>query len=235
MRSQTFITDRSQLLPGIVVRTAGCGRCFDIVCAVAGLLVLWPALLLIALVILIFDGPPLLFRQERVGLRGKPFRIWKFRTMTPGLPGADDLLITAAGDPRITKLGRWLRESKLDELPQLLNVLVGEMSVIGPRPEVSRYVQLDAPVWQAALAVRPGITDLATLAYVDEALALAAQRDPEAYYRDTILPRKLGLNVRYLQLRSWRTDLQMILLTAGHVLGLAPRDQGWMQKFLAAE
>jgi lipopolysaccharide/colanic/teichoic acid biosynthesis glycosyltransferase len=223
------------LVPGTAVRTSGCGRGFDVVCAIAGLLLLWPVLLLVALLILILDGWPVFFRQARVGLGGKLFRIWKFRTMRTEAPGAEGPLVTAAGDPRITRFGRWLRTSKLDELPQLINVLVGEMSVIGPRPEVPRYVNLEDPVWQAVLAVRPGITDLATLAHLDEERTLFACDDPESYYRETILPGKLALNVKYLQLKSWRTDVRLILLTLQSILHLGCRGQGWIREFLSTE
>jgi lipopolysaccharide/colanic/teichoic acid biosynthesis glycosyltransferase len=145
-----------------------------------------------------------------VGRRGKPFRIWKFRTMRAGSRGN---VITAAGDRRVTRSGAVLRKLKLDELPQLFNVLKGDMSLVGPRPEVPEYVQLDAPIWQAVLQVRPGVTDLATLLYRDEEKLLGAARDPNAMYRETVLPAKLALNLGYLQSRSFRRDLKLILLT----------------------
>ncbi len=235
MQSYTSSTDHPDVLSAGRIRAPGCGRCLDVVSVTAGLLVLWPVFLLIALIVLAFDGWPVFFRQERVGRGGKPFRILKFRTMRPGQPGHEEPLLTVAGNPRITRVGRWLREFKLDELPQLWNVLVGEMSLIGPRPEVRRYVDLDAPQWQAVLGVRPGITDLATLAYVDEEQTLAACEDLEQYYRETVLPRKLALNVRYVRLRSLRSDLELILLTLRCVLHLKSRDQSWLQKYLAAE
>lgn len=225
----------SDLLPVTVPAARGFGRCFDIVCALAGLLLLGPALLLIALLILLFDGRPVLFRQERIGRKGKPFQLWKFRTMRTQEPGSKGPLITAAGDPRITKLGRWLRRLKVDELPQLYNVLRGQMSVVGPRPEVQQYVHFEEPSWQVVLSVRPGLTDLATLAYVDEEQTLAVCEEPEVQYRETILPGKLALNVRYLRLRSRRTDLRLVVLTILYVLHLGPRDQDWIQEFLSME
>jgi lipopolysaccharide/colanic/teichoic acid biosynthesis glycosyltransferase len=215
-----------------VLRGSGCGRCFDVAAAAAGVLVLWPALLLVALAILILDGRPVFFRQERVGLRGRSFWIWKFRTMRPGARDEEYPLITVAGDPRVTRLGRWLRTFKLDEWPQLINVLAGEMSLIGPRPEVRRYVDLDQPVWQSVLSVRPGITDLATLAYVDEERALATHSDLETCYRETVLPAKLALNLRYLERRSMRTDIRLILLTLRHVLRLGRPGSGWIEDLL---
>lgn len=231
----TLLVDNSDWLRGTKQAVRGCGRCFDIGCSFAALLLLGPALLLIALLILLFDGRPVLFRQERMGLRAKPFRMWKFRTMrTPG-PGYKGPLITAAGDPRITKLGCWLRRLKVDELPQLYNVLRGQMSVIGPRPEVKTYVHLEEPCWQAVLSVRPGLTDLATLAYLDEEEALAVCGDPEVDYRETILPRKLALNVHYLRVRSRRTDLGLIVLTIFYLLHLGRRDKNWIRRFLPME
>lgn len=235
MREMSILTDKSDWLPGTVPAVRGCGRCFDIVCAFAGLLLLGPALLLIALLILFFDGRPVLFRQARVGLRGAPFLVWKFRTMKTQAPGSTGPLITAAGDPRITKLGRWLRRLKLDELPQLYNVLRGQMSVIGPRPEVKKYVHFEDPSWRVVLSVRPGLTDLATLAYVDEEDTLAVYEDPEVQYRETILPRKLALNVHYLRVRSRRTDLRLIVLTILYLLHMGRGDQNWIREFLPME
>src|SRR5512138_3093876 len=148
----SFLSKDSNLRPATESAGRGCGRYFDIVCAFAGLVLLGPLLLLIALLILLFDGRPVLFRQERMGRRGQPFQIWKFRTMRTARLGSEGPLITAAGDPRITKLGRCLRRLKLDELPQLYNVMRGQMSVVGPRPEVKGYVQFEAPSWQLVLS-----------------------------------------------------------------------------------
>ena len=126
--------------------------------------------------------------------------------------------ITAAGDARVTRVGAVLRRFKLDELPQLFNVLKGDMSLVGPRPEVPEYVQLEAPIWQAVLQVRPGVTDLATLLYRDEERLLGASDDPNALYRETVLPAKLMLNLGYLRSRSFRRDLKLILLTIRYSL-----------------
>ena len=190
-------------------------RLLDVVCAAAALVILAPIFFGLAALILGHDGPPVLFNQVRVGRRGKLFRIWKFRTMHVG---AEGMLVTAAGDRRVTRLGAALRRFKLDELPQLLNVLVGDMSLIGPRPEVPEYVQLEAPIWQALLQVRPGLTDLATLLYRDEEKLLGAASDPIGFYRETVLPEKLILNLRYLRSRSIRRDLNLIFLTACYSL-----------------
>jgi lipopolysaccharide/colanic/teichoic acid biosynthesis glycosyltransferase len=191
-------------------------RFLDIVCAATGLLVLSPVLAVIALLILVRDGRPMLFSQTRVGRNGKPFRIWKFRTMR----NESGLSITAAGDSRITPLGATLRRFKLDEFPQLLNVIRGDMSLVGPRPEAQEYVD-GSPLWQAVLSVPPGITDLATLVYRDEETLLAASRSADAFYRESVLPAKLMLNLAYLRTRSLSQDLKLIWLSIRY--SLAPK------------
>ena len=190
-------------------------RLFDATCAAAGLVLLSPVFLAVAALILWDDGRPVLFSQLRVGRRGKLFRIWKFRTMHAGSNGS---VITAAGDGRVTRMGAVLRRCKLDELPQLYNVLRGDMSLVGPRPEVPECVQLEAPIWQAVLQVRPGVTDLATLLYRDEEKLLGTSSDPNALYRETVLPAKLVLNLRYLRSRSFGSDLRLIYLTVRYSL-----------------
>ncbi len=185
-------------------------RILDVVFATIGLLILFPVLCLIALLAFFDDGWPILFHQTRVGRSGRPFQIWKFRTMrahSQGMP------ITAAGDSRITRVGRWLRRFKLDEFPQLFNVLRGEMSFIGPRPEVPEFVRLEDPQWQAVLCVRPGITDLATLVCRDEEQLLGAMSDPAKAYREKILPAKLQLNIEYQHSRTFLQDLRLLILT----------------------
>lgn len=185
-------------------------RLFDLTCSGMGLLLLTPVFAGVALAIIFDDGLPILFSQTRVGRNGKLFRIWKFRTMRFGCQGS---VITAAGDGRITSAGAKLRRYKLDELPQLFNVLKGDMSIVGPRPEVPGYVQFDTPIWQAVLQVRPGITDLATLLYRDEERILGDSGDPNALYRESVLPVKLRLNLSYLLSKSFWQDLKLILLT----------------------
>ena len=156
------------------------------------------------------DGFPVFFRQTRVGRGNRPFRLLKFRSMRKDAAGSK---LTAGGDRRITVAGRVLRKYKLDELPQLWNVIRGEMSIVGPRPEVPEYVDAASPQWRAVLRHRPGITDLATLMYRNEEEILAAACDPERYYRETLLPAKLALNLRYAASSSAWTDLKLILLT----------------------
>ncbi len=190
-------------------------RCFDLICGAVGLLFLSPFLALLALEILLRDGRPVLFSQMRVGRYGVHFRIWKFRTMRSGAAGR---AITTAGDERITETGVWLRKFKLDELPQLFNVLRGEMSLVGPRPEVPEYVDPRSPIWQTVLQVRPGITDLATLLHRDEEELLGAARDAESFYREVVLPAKLRLNLAYLRTRSFWKDIRLIWLTVRYSL-----------------
>jgi lipopolysaccharide/colanic/teichoic acid biosynthesis glycosyltransferase len=185
-------------------------RFFDTACSAAGLLFLAPVLVWIALVIMLDDGRPVFFTQTRVGRKGKPFQIWKFRTMRSGSHGS---VITAAGDDRVTRAGAWLRKYKLDELPQLFNVFKGDMSLVGPRPEVPEHVRVGEAEWQTVLHVRPGITDLATLVYRDEELILGASGDPDKFYRESVLPAKLRLNIAYLVSRSFLLDLKLIFLT----------------------
>lgn len=187
-------------------------RAMDIVISAAALCVLWPVLLLIALAIVVDDPGPVFYRQVRVGRGGRPFRIFKFRTM---VVDADKkgLSITVGRDSRITRVGAFLRKTKLDELAQLLNVLCGQMSFVGPRPEVPRYVELYTPYQRQVLLVRPGITDYASIAYRNENDLLAGADDPERMYIETIMPDKIELNMKYLKEISPLTDIRLILRT----------------------
>lgn len=187
-------------------------RVMDIAISAAALCVLWPVFLLIALAIVIDDPGPVFYRQVRVGRGGKPFRIFKFRTM---VVDADKkgLSITVGRDSRITRVGAFLRKTKLDELAQLLNVLCGQMSFVGPRPEVPRYVELYTPYQRQVLLVRPGITDYASIAYRNENDLLAGADDPERMYIETIMPDKIELNMKYLREISPLADLRLILKT----------------------
>jgi lipopolysaccharide/colanic/teichoic acid biosynthesis glycosyltransferase len=196
-------------------------RLFDLTMAGMGLLVLAPLLVVIALAIAATSRGPVLFRQQRVGLHGRPFEILKFRTMAHA-PDANGALITVAGDRRITGVGRALRASKLDELPQLFNVFRGEMSLVGPRPEVPRYVALYPPdVARRVLSVRPGITDEASILFRNESEILATAGDAERAYVEELLPRKLDLYLRYAEHHSLAGDIGIILRT---VWGIVRRD-----------
>lgn len=185
-------------------------RVIDIVFAVAGLILLSPLLVAAALLILLCDGRPIVFRQTRVGIRGRSFEIIKFRTMRRKAEGAP---ITASGDQRVTTAGAWLRQFKIDELPQLVNVLFGDMSLIGPRPEVPEFVDHDDKLWREVLGVRPGITDLASLTFRDEEAILGAAANPAVHYRSVILPEKLRLNLQYQRSRSLSRDLKLLWMT----------------------
>ena len=191
-------------------------RLFDLVWTVPGLVVLAPLLGVVALLVSLADGRPVFFRQERVGQHGRPFRIWKFRTMTQGAAAGGAL--TVAADARVTRLGRWLRASKLDELPQLFNVLAGEMSLVGPRPEVPRFVALYTAEQRSVLAMRPGITDPACLSYRHEGVLLARAADPERSYIAEIMPEKIRLNLEYARTATRWSDFRVILRTLGTLL-----------------
>ena len=187
-------------------------RALDLVLAALGLVVTAPGLGLIALLVRSSSPGPAIFRQERVGRYGRPFRIHKFRTLQLGSSGP---LVSAAGDHRVTPIGVVLRRTKLDELPQLWDVLQGTMSLVGPRPEVPMY----AALWTEAerkviLSVRPGITDPVSILFRNEADQLALAADPDAHYRTVLLPRKAQLYVEYVQTRSLIGDLAILLRTA---------------------
>lgn len=186
-------------------------RLFDLAGAALALLLLSPLMLLVALWIKLDSPGPVFFRQERVGRHGVPFRIHKFRTMAHGAAG---LPLTVGADTRITRAGAFLRRTRIDELPQFIDVLQGTMSLVGPRPEVPRYVAHYPPgLRERALAVRPGITDPASLAFIDEAAQLAQAADPEREYIDVILPRKLQCAADYAARASLRTDLGVLWQT----------------------
>lgn len=184
---------------------------FDQILAAVILLILSPILLLVALAVLLESGRPILFTQSRVGREGKLFQLLKFRTMRQGQSGA---AITAKGDSRITRTGKFLRKFKLDELPQFWNVIRGDMSLVGARPEVPQFVDMNSPAWNLVLKFRPGITDPASIAYRNEEALLAANADPIRFYEETVLPAKLALNIAYLEKRSFWMDLRIIGQTA---------------------
>lgn len=188
--------------------------------SVPALVALAPVLAVVAVAIRLESGGPVFFRQVRVGLHGQPFRIHKFRSMRQGFPGGE---VTIAGDLRVTRVGRFLRAWKLDELPQLIDVATGAMSLVGPRPEVPAYVAL----WPAAereiiLSVRPGITDPASVLFRNESELLAGVDDPESYYVDVLLPQKVRLYAEYVRTRTLVGDLRVIGRTIAAVLGRDP-------------
>lgn len=195
----------------------GIKRSFDIICALCGLIILSPVLLLIIVLIKLTSTGPVFFRQTRVGQYEKLFQIHKFRTMIVNAE-ASGLKITVGRDLRITSIGHFLRKTKLDELPQLIDVLMGTMSLVGPRPEVPEYVQYYTNEIKAiVLSVRPGITDWASIKMIDENDILARASDPQQAYIQQILPEKLAYAVRYVQTRSLKLDVYLILLTISKI------------------
>jgi lipopolysaccharide/colanic/teichoic acid biosynthesis glycosyltransferase len=198
-------------------------RLLDIVCASVGLALAWPLFLIAAALIKFEDGGPVFFRQERIGRGGKPFQIWKFRSMRSNPAGA--ALLTVADDPRVTRVGRVLRRTKLDELPQLINVISGEMRLVGPRPEVARYVACYTPEQRRVLALTPGITDPASLAFIDEGTLLAVTADPDRAYIEQIMPEKIRLNLEYAARATIVSDIGLIFHTLRDILSHTVR--GW--------
>ena len=195
---------------------AGITRPIEALAALAGLIIVSPLLVLSALAIVISSRGPVLFRQPRVGRNGRRFVMYKLRTMRASQSGPQ---VTAGDDDRVTPVGRLLRKTKLDELPELWNVLKGDMSLVGPRPEVPRYVNLDDPAWRSVLVARPGLTDPMTLRLRNEEVLLTEIKgDREVFYRETLLPYKLKGYLGYLEARNWQTDVKVLLKTAAAVL-----------------
>jgi len=187
-------------------------RIFDAVLSFVALVVLLPLFVAVATLVKLSSPGEAFYRQERVGRGGRIFWIAKFRSMRTGADRCG-AAITSSGDPRITPIGRVLRRLKLDELPQLWNVLRGDMSLVGPRPEVPQYVELYTAAQRQVLSIRPGITDPASISYRGEERLLAKQADPERYYREVILPDKLKMNLEYLSHMSFLYDLSLVLRT----------------------
>jgi len=192
-------------------------RLVDIVFSAIGLILLSPFFCIVALWVKLDTPGPILFRQVRVGKDGKTFRIFKFRTMVADAEYAGHQ-ITVGDDPRITKSGRFLRSYKLDEFPQLLNVFFGDMSMVGPRPEVPRYVEMFKDAYKAVLQVKPGITDFAAVEFSNEEEVLKKYDRPEEGYIKEVLPRKIELYKKYLKEKCFRTDMKLIILTLKKLL-----------------
>lgn len=195
--------------------TAARKRLFDIVCSACGLILLSPVYLIAALAVGLTSPGGVLFRQERMGLGGKPFTIYKFRTMRKDNAG---LKITTASDNRITSVGRILRKTKLDELPQLLNVLKGDMSLVGPRPEVREYTDLYSEEQRQVFLVRPGITGVASIRYRNENDILSSSSDPNQTYIEEVMPEKLRLDLSYIPRACVSRDIALIFETLAVVL-----------------
>ena len=187
-------------------------RITDILASAIGLIFLCPLFLVVALWIVIDNPGPVFYRQQRVGRNGKDFGLWKFRSMRVGSDKAG-LITVGEHDPRITKAGYFIRKYKLDELPQLINVFVGDMSLVGPRPEVRKYVDLYTAEQKKVLSVRPGITDYASIEYIDENAILANAKNPDKIYIEQIIPAKIALNMRYINHQTIGEYFTIIFLT----------------------
>lgn len=187
-------------------------RIFDIVAAAAGIVLMAPMFVVVSALIKIDSTGPVFFRQQRVGKNFKLFTLYKFRSMIADAQ-KNSLLITAKKDRRITRVGRVLRAAKIDELPQLINVLLGDMSIVGPRPEVPKYVELFRDRYREVLSVRPGLTDYASIQYRDEESVLAQFENPEAGYVETVLPEKIRLATNYIREQNMWIDIQVIIKT----------------------
>lgn len=192
-------------------------RLFDIVASGLGLIILSPLFLIVAIWIKLDSPGPVFFRQVRVGRYNKDFRIFKFRTMRVGSDKGSQITI-GGRDPRVTRAGYWLRKFKIDELPQLINVFIGDMSLVGPRPEVRRYVDLYTPEQMHVLDVRPGITDAASIKFRNESEFLKQVDDPEKHYIEVIMPMKLDLYLQYVNCHSFKGDIRLILETLWTVI-----------------
>src|SRR6266478_10191682 len=213
MRSEAI---RDENLAGGSEIRKGLPRWADVAIAFIGLVFTAPLIAFSGLAIALSSGTPALFRQRRVGQHGREFELYKLRTMKPSVSGPQ---ITSGNDARITGLGKFLRHTKLDELPTLWNVLRGDMSLVGPRPEVPRFVRLADPIWQQVLSARPGITDPVTLVLRSEGDLLAKiEGDTEQYYVEELQPAKLKGYVAYLEERNWRSDLRLLLRTIAAVV-----------------
>lgn len=191
-------------------------RLCDIILSLAAIVLLSPFLLVITIIGAIESKGDPFFMQRRVGKNGKQFNLLKYRTMRKN---SDKLGLLTVGDrdPRVTPIGRFLRKYKLDEIPQLFNVLKGDMSIVGPRPEVKKYVDLYTEGQRKVLQVRPGITDYASLSYIDENEILAASDDPEKTYIEEVMPAKIELNFKYIENRSLKEYFKLIFLTIGSI------------------
>ena len=193
-------------------------RLFDIVIALAALVIVSPIMMIAIVWIKLDSRGPAIFQQQRVGLNGQLFNIFKLRTMRVHQTD-NELLITRTGDSRVTRCGKVLRKLKLDELPQFANVLLGQISIVGPRPEIEKYVdQYPVSLREKILSIRPGITDNAAIAFRNEGDLLAAEDDPEKAYIETILPVKLALYEKYVDEHSLGGDFVLIIKTAASIL-----------------
>lgn len=174
-------------------------------------------MIIVGLLIKLTDGGTVLFKQKRIGKGGIPFQIYKFRTMSEVNKMTGDNF-EPGNTSRITHLGRILRNTKFDEIPQLINVLMGQMSIVGPRPEVEKWINLYPEKWQIVLSVKPGITDYSSIVFAEEEAILSRSNDPETTYRDIILPQKLNLNIEYVYKNTFKGDIKIIITTLNRII-----------------
>jgi lipopolysaccharide/colanic/teichoic acid biosynthesis glycosyltransferase len=192
-------------------------RIYDVIFSALGLLVLLPLFAVIAVLIKLDSPGPVFYQQTRIGKDGQEFKIYKFRKMHDHV-GDGGSNLTLANDQRMTRIGAWLRKTKIDELPQAFNVLKGDMAVVGPRPETPDYVELFTPEQRQVLKVKQGITDYASIYFINEGDLLEQTTDPETYYINSIMPQKIRLNLHYIQEMSFATDMKIIFLTFKDIL-----------------
>jgi lipopolysaccharide/colanic/teichoic acid biosynthesis glycosyltransferase len=199
-------------------------RLLEVFIALTGMVLLLPVFIFIAILIFLQDRGRIFFTQVRIGKDGKDFRLYKFRSMREVAVG-DQPSFEPGNTFRVTAIGRFLRKTKLDELPQLYNVIKGDMSLVGPRPEVRKWVEVYPTRWEKVLSVRPGITDTASLVFRNEEDILASSQTPEETYKDIILPRKLDLYEIYVENRSLAVDMKILTKTIGTLIGLKPNPE----------
>ncbi|MBC2852535.1 sugar transferase [Cetobacterium sp. 2G large] len=204
-------------------------RLFDLVLSICGILFLLPFFIIVSILIKLDSDGDVIFKQIRVTKNGKEFKIFKFRTMRPNTEKQGQ--ITIGADNRITSIGRFLRKTKLDELPQLFNIVIGDMSFVGPRPEVPKYVAMYTEDQKEILKVRAGITDYASIYFSNESEILGKQREPEKFYIEKIMPYKIELNKKYIKEAGLITDIKIIFLTIFKVAGLIKNDNKFEEEF----
>lgn len=204
-------------------------RLFDLVLSICGILFLLPFFIIVSILIKLDSDGDIIFKQIRVTKDGREFKIFKFRTMRPNTEKQGQ--ITVGADNRITSIGKFLRKTKLDELPQLFNIVMGDMSFVGPRPEVPKYVAMYTKEQKEILKVRAGITDYASIYFSNESEILGEQKDPEKFYIEKIMPYKIKLNEKYIKEAGLITDIKIIFLTIFKVAGLVKNDNKFEEEF----
>lgn len=204
-------------------------RLFDLVLSICGILFLLPFFIIVSILIKLDSDGDIIFKQTRVTKGGKEFKIFKFRTMRPDTEKEGQ--ITIGEDSRITSIGNFLRKTKLDELPQLFNIVIGDMSFVGPRPEVPKYVRMYTKDQKEILKVRAGITDYASIYFSNESEILGKQKEPEKFYIEKIMPYKIELNKKYIEEAGLITDIKIIFLTIFKVAGLIKNDNRFEEEF----